>query len=810
MALARFSIIVAVDAGNGIAKNGDLPWNSRDDMRHFRDTTVGRGRNAIILGRKTYLSIPEERRPLQNRDNIVISSTWTQDDNPGVVVYPTLLDALSGLGSFTDKYDEIFICGGEMVYNECVRDYMYLCNRIIVTKFKLDYKCDQFFPFDQVSKYKYCQEPTKCKDHTRYYFSPNEVHDEYKYLDLLNRLRTNGEYRVDRTGVGVKSLFSEKLDFDLSERFPLLTTKRVNFDAIVKELLFFISGKTDSNILKEQGVNIWCGNTSKEFLQARGLDYPEGDIGPAYPISWRHWGVDYKGSDFDYTDQGIDQLSKLIEQIRTDPMSRRHILMNWDVSQVDKCPLPPCFIAGTLVLTTNGYKNIEDVVYEDKLISHKGIPRDLKKIYVTPYSGVIKNIRVAYHPHKIRTTPEHPFYVKKTKFDKVKWVNASNIEEGSFIGFPINKENIVPSFKYIKKTNATVTKEITFTLDNPEYWYVMGYYLGDGWLDWKDNKKFRFSFIFNNADMDISYPRIKNIVNLYEVKSKATKSVRVFEGRKFEWWNLLKEFGHLAHNKKIPEWVHNAPIEYIKKFIEGYKQADGCKKINSLLTATTVSPHIAFGMQRLFAKLGNIISVRFQKKPKTHIIEGRTVNQRDLYYIDGRYNTLGKSYIDEGYVWYEVKSIEDDEVEDENVYNFEVEKDHTYIVENLAVHNCHLMSQFYVSGDKRYIDCRVNMRSSDVFLGLPFNIASYALLTHMIGYLTGLKPRRLIMELGDVHMYMSHTDQVNKQVKRTPRSFPILKLRNVTRVHKIDDFTSDHFEIERYNPCPFISAPMAV
>lgn len=354
MSLIPFSIIVAVDAGNGMAKNGEIPWNSREDMKFFRDTTLGKKRNAVIMGRATYESIPEEHRPLAGRKCVVISRTWKQEANPEISVYPSLSDALAGLGCSLNAYDDVFIAGGEQLYAEAVRDFMYLCKKIYVTKFKSDYTCDQFFPFDSVKGFKQFADPVKTKDYTRYTFLPAEKHDETQYVDLLRRIKDEGEAKPDRTGIGTKSIFGVRMEFDLRDRIPILTTKRVFYEAVIKELIFFISGKTDTRILTEKGVKIWQSNTSKKFLDEHGLKYAfgdsagkpynEGDMGPMYGFQWRHWNAEYCGCDSDYTGKGTDQLKKLIEGIRKDPHSRRHVLSSWNVDQLDQGVLAPCHI----------------------------------------------------------------------------------------------------------------------------------------------------------------------------------------------------------------------------------------------------------------------------------------------------------------------------------------------------------------------------------------------------------------------------------------------------------------------------------
>lgn len=161
---------------------------------------------------------------------------------------------------------------------------------------------------------------------------------ETPYLNLLKYVLEKGNSRDDRTGTGTISVFGEMMKFDLREGFPLLTTKKVNFDTIKKELLWFISGSTDSKLLEQQGVNIWKGNSSKEFLTAKGLDYDEGQIGPGYGHQWRHCGKPYSSEN----DVGVDQLKNIINSIKEDPFSRRHIVSSWDVVNIDKMALPPC------------------------------------------------------------------------------------------------------------------------------------------------------------------------------------------------------------------------------------------------------------------------------------------------------------------------------------------------------------------------------------------------------------------------------------------------------------------------------------
>ena len=170
-------------------------------------------------------------------------------------------------------------------------------------------------------------------------------HQEYQYLHLIQKVLTSGSKRDDRTGVGTLSLFGAMMRFDLSKGFPLLTTKKMYWKGIVDELLWFLSGCTDSNVLSSKGVRIWNANGSESFLQSRGLCHRrQGDLGPVYGFQWRHWGAEYASADDDYTNKGIDQIVRCIDQIKNTPTSRRIILSAWNVSDLDKMALPPCHI----------------------------------------------------------------------------------------------------------------------------------------------------------------------------------------------------------------------------------------------------------------------------------------------------------------------------------------------------------------------------------------------------------------------------------------------------------------------------------
>lgn len=163
-----------------------------------------------------------------------------------------------------------------------------------------------------------------------------------QYLNLIKKILANGNPRIDRTGTGTLSVFGEQLKFNINNTIPILTTKRVAYHSISKELLWFLRGQTDSKILEAQGVNIWKGNSSKEFLRKRNLPYSEGTIGPMYFFNILHSGAKYRGPDVDYTGHGVNQLDEVIDLLRTDPFSRRILMTTYRIENRHQGVLYPC------------------------------------------------------------------------------------------------------------------------------------------------------------------------------------------------------------------------------------------------------------------------------------------------------------------------------------------------------------------------------------------------------------------------------------------------------------------------------------
>ena len=144
-----------------------------------------------------------------------------------------------------------------------------------------------------------------------------------QYLDLMRHVRENGVFKEDRTGTGTYSCFGYQMRFDLSEGFPLVTTKKLHLRSIIHELLWFLSGDTNISYLKENGVSIW-----DEWADE------EGNLGPVYGSQWRSWPT--------ADGRHVDQITQIVEQIKNNPDSRRLIVSAWNVGEIENMALPPC------------------------------------------------------------------------------------------------------------------------------------------------------------------------------------------------------------------------------------------------------------------------------------------------------------------------------------------------------------------------------------------------------------------------------------------------------------------------------------
>ncbi len=191
--------------------------------------------------------------------------------------------------------------------------------------------------------------------------SPTGDHPERQYLDLMRRIWNEGSERIDRTGIGTRSVFGATLRFDLADgATPLITTKRVYWKTATRELLWFLTGSTNIRSLVLQGVHIWDDWPHARYVRESGDDLPLdafvqriaedegfatrwGDLGPVYGKQWVDWPTfRYRADGLYEPGEGINQVAGVVESLRANPGSRRHIIEGWNVAELDRMALPPC------------------------------------------------------------------------------------------------------------------------------------------------------------------------------------------------------------------------------------------------------------------------------------------------------------------------------------------------------------------------------------------------------------------------------------------------------------------------------------
>lgn len=821
MALAHYTMIAAVDSEWGLSKNGELPWPTDSDLRFFRDETLRRKdntypMNVLIMGRKTYESIPENRRPLSGRINMIVSRTMTAGASGNIIIHNSLQEALKDPScvNASQKGSKVFVIGGAQIYEQCIRDYLYLCDRIILTHFRSDYECDLFFPeFQGVDGNEFQEEVlantnhfcrrgyTLIRDHEGRGF-----HSEYGYLDLLKKIQEKGRFSSpenERTKTGTKRLDGQMLKFDVSERFPLMTTKFVNFDHIIKEVLFILRGDTNTKLLEDQGVHYWAANTSEAFLKKRGLSWPEGDQGP-------------------------------------------------------------CFPAGTLVLTSNGYKTIESVDPEkDLLFTHQRKFRKIVHAYKRDYSGSLYQIKPAGLP-TITCTPEHPFWVKNVEDpqQEPRWEIACQLD---------------PERHCLAQALERVCLGSPLSLtgrNRSDALFFLGSWASTGW---KEDGRYLLS-IDEKAVANFPTGYLLKMGDSEGLPGGCTTGMYYVNEVPFSF-EVLDSFGDLS-DRRIPDWIKGAALDDTLAFIKGFTLARGVDLETNIPGFLAFrSADLTYSMQRIFLRCGGVARISWKDDKEMYTLEISCLN-----------GTLSR------FSAFSIESIDCAKVENITVYNFAVEEDESYTVQNLTVHNCyghqlrrwgakyrgaqgseidgqyidynerpnekegekegekeekgvdqfemlikgireepesrrHILNywnaadidkmalppcvtlmQFhcYSTGSSNSISATVYQRSFDAFLGGAYNIAMYSLVLYIVAHLTHYTPKDITFFIGDAHLYINHLQVVEKQLKRTPFPFPRLVIKDAEEYIKVEEFTTENFSLEQYCSWPAIRAKMAV
>lgn len=275
----------------------------------------------------------------------------------------------------------------------------------------------------------------------------NINNDERAYLSLMNKLLEIKTLRQDRTKINTLSTFGERLEFDISnDKIPLLTSKYVNWKSVIVELIWFLNGDTNVKFLNDHNVKIWNDNSTREFLDQRGLcDLEEGNIGKSYGYQWRHA-------------NGTDQIKNLIDSIKTDPFSRRHILMSYNVADLSQMALPPCHMFAQFYIDDQD-NTISCHMYQRSVDVFLGLPFNIASYSILTY---LIGIMTGYTPKKlIISTGDTHVYSNHIEQCKTQTSRINDLYE--FPTIAINKDDVLSS-DYLKNLNLEM-----FTINNYKY-----------------------------------------------------------------------------------------------------------------------------------------------------------------------------------------------------------------------------------------------------------------------------------------------------------------------------------------------------
>ena len=357
----------------------------------------------------------------------------------------------------------------------------------------------------------------------------------------------------------------------------------------------------------------------------------------------------------------------------------------------------PCFRAGTLVYTTNGYKTIEAIRIGDMVLTHLNRFKPVTQLMEKRKKGVRVSIKTMC-AETIHCTDEHPFYVRKMFkkghksircFHNAEWVNAKDLTKKHYVGYAINVKEEIPvwngavlhNWGHNRKVN-----ELSSLFANPSFWYLMGRYVGDGWKRQNEHSKGviiccggrnreKLESAFNTVGWN-AFKANERTVTKYHICSK-------------ELCAFVDRYGYYAHSKRIDSDTLNLPIPLLKSFLDGVIDSDGCR-VGKLIKITSVSRELIYDIGRCVAKVyKRPFSIGKCIRPRTTYIEGRTVNQLDLYTISFKESDdkQDRAFYEDGYLWLPISSIEYSE-DDYPVYNLSVEDDESYTANGVIVHNC--------------------------------------------------------------------------------------------------------------------------
>jgi DNA-cytosine methyltransferase len=388
-----------------------------------------------------------------------------------------------------------------------------------------------------------------------------------------------------------------------------------------------------------------------------------------------------------------------------------------DITKIDETKFPkcdlltysfPCFTKNTLVLTEFGYKSIDNIEVGDKVITHTNTYKRVLNKFNQGKKEIWKIVSSSVD--SIETTENHRFYVRSRvggKFDlnEPHWKECKDLTKNDYLGIAINQKSIIPTWngielKWSDGRKSRFKNELSKFMDNKDFWWLIGRYIGDGWMRTQGGIIICCGSKDDSELNDIS-DKLKSLEISYNISLEG--SVYKIHIPKKEIGLFVSQFGKYAHGKKLNNTIFDLPKDLLESFIIGYHYADGSIYKNTLrYRANSVSKELIYGIGQCIAKVYNMpYSIYKTVNSDTYVIEGRQVNQRDVYTIVYDFVDANKKYAfyENGYIWNPIRSVENTFKYDD-VYDIEVDEDHSFTANGCIAHNCQDIS---ISGAQKGI-----------------------------------------------------------------------------------------------------------
>lgn len=358
----------------------------------------------------------------------------------------------------------------------------------------------------------------------------------------------------------------------------------------------------------------------------------------------------------------------------------------------------PCFTADSLVLTDKGYKPINEIEIGDMVLTCDNTYQMVTKTFDNGIKPILKINAMAVD--EIKCTNNHRFYVRTMSrvghnqhrvFSNPYWKPACTLTKKDYLGVAINQKSIIPTwngvdFDWSDGRKTRHKNQLQCLLGYTDFWWLIGRYMGDGWCRAQGG----IIICCAHDELDEVTQRIDKLFNYSVVKERTVYKIHIPIKELSEF---VAQFGSGALNKHLTNTILDLPTNLLKAFLHGYISADGCF-INGLNKVTSTSRELIYGIAQCVAKVYRTpYRVYCTKRPKKCTIEGRVVNQHNTYELVWKEQICkqDKAFFEDGFIWFPISKISEDMAQ--NVYDIEVENNHSFTVQNTIVHNCQDLSK---------------------------------------------------------------------------------------------------------------------